>query len=195
MKKITLFILIFLLFVGSSQALAHAWVIDANHSSIRFGVKHVFSTVWGHFSDFEGNIVFDPRALAQSSFDFTVKVKSINTANAKRDTHLRSNDFFSADRFPDIHFKSKKIIHKDGSNYLVEGTMTLKEIHKTMAIPFIYHGAIPSPFNKKEQIIGFDTAFSINRLDFGVGDGKFVKMGVVGDTVQVQISVEAVGKR
>ncbi len=191
----TLFILMLLVSIGSSPALGRDWTIDVNHTTIQFGVKHIFSTVWGHFSDFEGKIAFDPHDLAHSGFDFTVKVNSINTANGKRDTHLRSNDFFSASTFPDMHFKSEKILHKGGKDYVMVGTMTLKETSKSMEIPFTFHGVTPSPFNKKEEVIGFDTAFSINRLDFGVGTGKFFKMGVVGDMVQVSISIEAVDKK
>lgn len=195
MKKFFLYTLMFLMAGVSAQAAARQWTIDANHSSIHFGVKHIFSTVRGHFPDFEGKITFDPDDLAHSHFDFTVTVKSINTNNGKRDTHLRSNDFFAVDAFPVMTFKSSTITHKGDNNYVVSGDMTLKETTKTMDIPFTFHGTAPNPFNKKEEVAGFDANFSLNRLDFGVGTGKFLKMGVVGDTVQVHISVEAVGKQ
>lgn len=199
MKKFTAYLAIcttslFLIFSSPSLARAYEWNLDGNHSSIRFGIKHIFSTVWGNFSDFEGKILFDPDNLDQSSFDFTVKVNSINTLNGKRDTHLRSDDFFSADKFPLMQFRSTKIIHKQGSTYVVAGTMTLKETQIPMEIPFTFHGTAPSPFNKGELVAGFDTEFFLNRLEFGVGSGKFFQMGVVGDQVHVQISLEAIRK-
>ncbi|MBA3009346.1 MAG: YceI family protein [Proteobacteria bacterium] len=194
MKKSLVHLLILVVFFAPSLVWGNEWKIDVNHSSIRFGVKHIFSTVSGYFPDFKGKIVFDPDALDQSAFDFTVKVKSINTANTKRDTHLRSDDFFSADTFPNMKFRSSKIVHQGGSLYVVTGTMTLKETSRSMDIPFTFHGVLPSPFNKKEEVAGFDTEFTINRLDFGVGSGKFSKMGVVDEMVRVVISIEALGE-
>jgi polyisoprenoid-binding protein YceI len=88
-------------------------------------------------------------------------------------------------------FISSKITHKQGNAYEVSGTMPIKDIAKDMNIPFVFHGTAPSSFDKKQIVAGFDTAFSLNRMAFGVGDGKFFNMGVVGDVVNVTISVEA----
>jgi polyisoprenoid-binding protein YceI len=88
-------------------------------------------------------------------------------------------------------FTSSKITHKQGNTYEVAGTMTIKDTAQNMNIPFVFHGTAPSPFDKKQIVAGFDTTFSLDRLAFGVGDGKFFKMGVVGDVVDITISVEA----
>ena len=176
-----------------TSAWAKNWAIDTNHSTVQFGVTHIFSTVFGTFSDVEAEIRFDPDHPDQGSFDFTVRVKSVNTGNGKRDNHLRSKDFFDAGAYPDMRFQSSKIVHKGGDNYVVTGEMTLKDASKTMEIPFVFHGTAPSPFNKKQLIAGFDTEFTLDRLAFGVGTGKFYKMGVVGKDVRVTISVEAIG--
>lgn len=183
-------VLIVSLFI-SSPAWGQEWTLDTNHSLVQFGIKHIFSTVSGSFSDFEGRIFFDPENLGKSSFDFTVQVKSIDTGNTKRDNHLRSKDFFEASTWPTMTFKSAKITRGQGNSYVATGAMTLKKTAKTMAIPFIYHGMAPSPFNKKQVVAGFDTEFDLDRLDFGVGNGKFHKMGVVGREVRVKISLEA----
>ncbi|MBI9089119.1 MAG: YceI family protein [Desulfobacterium sp.] len=183
-------VLIVSLFI-SSPAWGKEWTLDTNHSLVQFGIKHIFSTVSGSFSDFEGRIFFDPENLGKSSFDFTVQVKSIDTGNTKRDNHLRSKDFFEAATWPTMTFKSAKITRGQGNTYVATGTMTLKKTAKTMAIPFVYHGTAPSPFNKKQVVTGFDTEFDLDRLDFGVGNGKFHKMGVVGRGVRVKISIEA----
>ena len=193
MKRITTIIIAAGLLLASSWAHVHAkaWEVDANHSVIKFGVKHIFSTVFGDFSDFDGKIIFDPENLAESQFDFTVQVKSINTGIGKRDNHLRSKDFFEAATFPVMRFTSSKITHVQGKNYKVVGEMTLKETTKTMEIPFIFHGTAPNPFDKKITVAGFDTRFTLDRLSFGVGTGKFYDMGVVGKEIDVIISVEA----
>ena len=189
------FLILLLSFTAWGNSWGKDWTIDPNHSAIQFNVKHIFSTVFGSFSDFSAEIRFDPEKLDQSSFDFEVQVKSVNTGNGKRDNHLRSKDFFGADKYPIMTFKSSNIRHKEGKTYWVSGVMTLKKISKSMEMPFVFHGIVPSPFNKKQEIIGFDTGFSLDRLAFGVGNGKFHKMGVVGDKVEVVISVEAIGDR
>ena len=193
-KQIQVYIMLSMLLIPAA-AMGQDWKIDANHSGIWFGIKHIFATVQGNFSDYDANIVFDPDSLKQSRFDFTVKVKSINTENGKRDNHLRSDEFFDEAKFPVMRFTSSRIVHKEGSQYLVEGTLQIKDVRKEMTIPFVFHGTAPSPFNKDQTVAGFDTRFTINRLDFGVGNGKFKKMGVVDDTVQVMITVEAIGKK
>jgi len=193
-KQLKLFTVLIMLLVPSF-AWGQEWKIDASHSRIGFGVRHIFSTVWGHFGEYDGTIQFDPNALDQSRFDFTVKVKSINTQNGKRDNHLRSDDFFAADKFPVMTFTSSKITHQEGSHYIVTGTLQLKETRKEMQVPFVFHGTAPSPFDKDQVVAGFDTEFEINRLDFGVGNGKFKELGVVDDRVRIMITIEAVGKK
>ena len=193
-KQLKLFTVLLMLLVPAF-AWGQEWKIDANHSAIGFGVKHIFSTVWGHFSEYDGTIQFDPNALDQSRFDFTVKIKSINTLNGKRDNHLRSKDFFAADKFPVMGFTSSKITHKKGNHYILTGTLQLKETRKEMQIPFVFHGTAPSPFNKDQVVAGFDTEFVINRLDFGIGNGKFKEMGVVDDMVRIMITIEAIGEK
>lgn len=192
MKRI-LFVLVTGAFLAAATAPSWAkeWQLDMNHSVVKFGVTHIFSTVYGTFSDYEAEIRFDPDRLDQSSFDFTVRVKSINTGVGKRDNHLRSADFFDAAAYPVMRFQSVKITHKGGKNYVVTGVMTLKKTAVNMDIPFVFHGIAPSPFNKRQSVAGFDTEFTLDRLAFGVGSGKFYDMGVVGKEVDVTISVEA----
>lgn len=193
-KQIQLYLVFFMLLIPAA-AMGQEWKADTNHTGIGFGVKHIFSTIWGSFSEYDAVISFDPNALDQSRFDFTVKVKSINTGNGKRDNHLRSGDFFSADDFPVMRFTSSRITHEQGSQYMLEGTLQIKDTRKLITVPFTFHGTAPSPFNKDQIVAGFDTRFVINRLDYGVGSGKFKKMGVVDDMVQVMITVEAIGNK
>ncbi|HCY88490.1 MAG TPA: polyisoprenoid-binding protein [Desulfobacteraceae bacterium] len=194
-QKIVYGIFIIAFVFTATQAMAKEWKLDANHSVVQFGITHIFSTVYGNFSDFNGDIRFDPANPGAGRFDFTVQVNSVNTGNAKRDNHLRSPDFFDAGKFPVMRFVSSGITHKGGKNYVVTGEMTLKNTTKVMEIPFVFHGTAPSPFDKRTQVAGFDTQFTLDRLAFGVGSGKFYDMGVVGKDVHVTISVEALGDK
>ena len=175
---------------GQVYAAAPQWKIDPGHSGIYFSVKHIFSSVHGFFEDFEGTTHFDPENLAGSRFDFSVKVKSVNTNNRKRDGHLRSDDFFSANKYPEMTFKSTRITHRQGNQYVVEGNMTVKDVTKSVAIPFTFFGTQTHPFNPKQSVAGFEARFTIDRLAYNVGNGKFVEMGVVGQEVDVVISTE-----
>ena len=194
MKKI-IYLILSLLLLGQTQVMAQEWKIDPIHTGVLFEIKHIYSTVRGHFSDFTGDVFFDPDNLGKSKFDFVVKIDSINTNNGKRDNHLRSNDFFSENKYPVMTFKSSRVSHASGNKYVLEGKMTIKDVTKDMVLEFIYWGQKENPFKKNEMVAGFDTRFNINRLDFHVGDGKFYKMGVVGKDVDVLISLEVVRKK
>lgn len=194
MKRI-IYIILALLLLGQTHVMAHEWKTDSVHTGILFEIKHIYSTVRGHFSDFTGDVFFDPDNLEKSKFDFIVKVDSINTNNAKRDNHLRSDDFFNAGKYPVMTFKSSRVSHSGGNKYVLEGKMTIRDVTKDMVLEFIYWGQKENPFKKDEMIAGFDTRFNLNRLDFHVGNGKFYKMGVVGKDVGVLITLEAVRKK
>ena len=174
---------------------AHAgepmWTVDKDHSGIYFGIQHIYSTVKGNFDEFDGKIQFDPADLDGSRFDFRVAVKSINTKNTKRDGHLLSGDFFDARKYPEMTFKSSSIKHLDKVRYTVEGTLTIKDVSRTVTVPFRYFGSKPNPFNPKQMVAGFEAGLTIDRMEYHVGTGKFLKMGVVGKDVTIHITIEA----
>ena len=194
MKRI-IYIALSLLLLGQTHVMAHEWKTDPSHSGILFEIKHIYSTVRGHFSDFTGDVFFDPDNLEKSKFDFVVKLESINTNNGKRDNHLRSDDFFAASKYPVMTFKSSRVSHAGGNKYVLEGKMTIKDVTKDMVLEFIYWGQKENPFKKNEMVAGFDTRFNINRLDYHVGNGKFYKMGVVGKDVDILITLEVVRRK
>jgi len=191
MKRILLMLLC-LFILGQTQAVAHEWKVDTVHTGILFEIKHIYSTVRGHFSDFTGDVFFDPDNLEKSKFDFSVTVDSIDTDNDKRDNHLRSDDFFGAKKYPVMTFKSSRVSHAVGNKYILEGKMTIKDVSKNITLEFIYWGQKENPFNKKEMVAGFDSRLKIDRLDYTVGNGKFYDMGVVGKDVDILITLEAI---
>jgi polyisoprenoid-binding protein YceI len=185
-----LFVLLSLILLAATQTMAYEWKMDPVHSAVMFEIKHIYSTVRGHFGAFSGNVFFNPNDLKGSKFDFTVEVDSINTLVGKRDNHLRSGDFFDAKKYPQMVFKSSKVSHAGGNKYLLEGKMTVKDVTKPMALEFLLLGQKDSAFKKDQVVGGFETRFKIDRFDFNVGTGKFYKLGVVGKEVDVLISME-----
>jgi polyisoprenoid-binding protein YceI len=195
MKTLLRFIILSGLFVFSSYASAFQWTLDADHSEIRFKINHILTTVSGQFTEFNGDVLFDPDTPETGQFNFIVKVKSINTNNGKRDNHLRSKDFFDADKFPEMTFKSSRIHHLEKNRYALEGLMTIKDVSQKIQIEFEFFQPLPHPFDKQKKVGGFQTNFTIPRLEYNVGNGKFLKMGVVGRDVDVEIAMEALTEK
>ena len=191
MKRYIL-VLLSLLLLAATQAMAYEWKMDPAHSAIMFEIKHIYSTVRGHFGEFSGNVFFNPNDLKESKFDFTVEVDSINTHIGKRDNHLRSGEFFDAKKYPQMVFKSSKVSHAGGNKYLLEGKMTVKDVTQPMKLEFLLMGQKNSPFKKDKVVGGFETRFKIDRLAFNVGTGKFYKLGVVGKEVDILLSLEMI---
>lgn len=195
LMKIAILSFVLLFTAGQVYAAAPKWNTDSAHSGIYFSVRHIFSFVHGFFEDFENTAHFDPDNLDASSFSFSVKVKSVNTNNRKRDGHLRSDDFFSVKKYPEMSFKSTGITHKQGNQYVVEGNLTVKDVTKPVAILFTFFGTQDNPFDPKVTVSGFEARFTIDRLAYGVGNGKFLKMGVVGQEVDIVITTEMTRKK
>lgn len=193
-KYSAVIVLILLLFTHAGAA-APQWEVDPAHSSIYFSVQHIYSTTRGYFEDFKGTVMFSPDDLAGSRFDFEVKVKSINTANSKRDGHLNSGDFFDSKKYPKMTFVSTVVKQVKDDQYLVEGKMTVKDVSQTVSVPFTLLGVKDHPFDGKSEVAGFEARMAIDRLAYHVGSGKFYDMGVVGKTVDVLITMEVTRKK
>lgn len=190
MMRILIVGLSLLLFAGMAHAGAETWQIDKAHSSIYFDVRHTFVTVRGQFDEFSGTVRFDPENKDASGVAFEVRVPSINTNIQKRDKHLRSPDFFNAAKFPVMRFKSREIRHVEDNSYIMDGELSIKGVSKNVSVPFTYLGMRDNPLKKEQMVAGFEAAFSINRLDYNVGNGQFAKMGVVGETVHLLVALE-----
>lgn len=186
----TLFSLLLLLLVWPNQALSNEWKLDSVHSNFYFDVQHIYAKVRGQFTDFTGKVSFDPDNPKTGKFDFAIKVNSIDTKVEKRDTHLRSADFFDSGKYPLITFKSEKVSRAGDSKYLVEGALTIRGVTKNVALEFLYHGQKENPLKASEIVAGLDSRLVIDRLEYHVGDGKFYKMGAVGKDIAVLITLE-----
>ena len=198
MKKSIVFIAVaalFFLVVNPVSAQVRQWEFDRAHSSIAFNIKHIYSTVRGDFEDYDGSFLFDPENLDGSGFNIEIKVQSVNTKVRKRDNHLRSGDFFAAGQYPLMRFESTRIRHVDGDRFAAEGRLTIKDVTKEIALPFAFLGMRENPFDKDQLVAGFESRFTIDRLEYHVGTGKFHQMGVAGKDVEIVISLEMIGKK
>jgi polyisoprenoid-binding protein YceI len=166
------------------------WSFDPPHCSIVFFVKHILAKVPGSFDVYSGSIRFDPATPETGSIDVSVDMKSVNTGVQKRDEHLRSPDFFDVAKYPAMWFVSQKIVTKGDNQYVAEGDLTIKDVTKRIELPFTFLGTKPSPLEKGKQVAGFEARFSINMLDYHVGDGKFQQMGALGETVDIILNME-----
>lgn len=178
--------------ICSSQGFAaeQNWAVDQAHSGVYFDIRHTFATVRGQFEEFSAAIEFDPKNVVAGSVSFEVKTKSVNTGIAKRDNHLRSEDFFAVKEFPAMTFQSTGLKSKTGDQYTLEGKLTIKGNTKDVAIPLTYLGTRENPFKPDQMVAGFEARFSIDRLDYQVGTGKFLEMGVIGNQVDILIALE-----
>jgi polyisoprenoid-binding protein YceI len=182
-----------LLAVATSPALAaDTFVVDRSHSQASFQVRHLFSTVRGRFTTFEGVIAMDAAKPEASSVMFTIDAASIDTDNSDRDKHLRSGDFFDVESHPAITFKSEKVKATGKDSYAVTGTLTMRGVARTITLPVSYLGAGTDPWGNSRA--GFSTAITLNRKDYGINWNKALDNGglLLGDDVAVTVELEAV---
>ena len=164
---------------------AEAYKVDPVHSSIVFKVKHMETTnFYGRFNEVSGSFVIDEQAPAKSSVEIQVKAESIDTANAKRDQHLKGPDFFNVKQFPLISFKGKQVKKSEDGAYSVTGDLTLHGVTKEVTIRVERTGSGKDPLGN--AIAGFEAVLKLKRSDYGM---KFM-VGPLGDEVQIVVSLE-----
>ncbi len=172
---------------------ATIWNIDTSHSAIHFSVRHmVVSKTRGRFTKFSGQIAFDPDDPAKSSVQVTIEPASLDTADAQRDAHLRSADFFDVDKYPQAAFKSTKVIDLGGDKYQVEGDLTIRGVTRPVVLEAVFEGSAKDPWGGERA--GFAAVTSLDRSDFGLTWNKALETGgvLVGDKVELTLEVEAV---
>jgi len=169
------------------------WVIDPDHAVARFSVRHfMIANVEGIFSQVIGLVEFDPPDLSGLSVKTEIEVKSLTTGHAERDEHLLSGDYFDAEKYPKIFFKSKKVEPKGGNRGRVAGDLIIRGITRPATLDFEYFGPVKSPFSGK-SCVGFSATGKVNREDYGMTLSHPMEGGglVVGKDVQIHIEIEA----
>ena len=181
-----------LLLAAASFSFAQTnWSIDKSHSKIGFSVTHlVITEVEGKFKNFEAKITTANENFDGASIEFTADVNSIDTYNEKRDQHLMSDDFFNAEKFPKLIFKSKSFKKVDDKNYKLVGDLTIRDITKEVTLDAKYGGTITDPWGNTKA--GFKINGDINRFDYGLKWDAAIETGglVVSKEVKLIINLE-----
>lgn len=167
--------------------------IDPMHSTIGFAIRHYeINWVNGVFHNFSGVIHFDQANVTRSSVEFTAKIDSIDTGVAPRNNHLKTADFFDAEKFPEMSFKSTKVEKKGKDAYLVYGDLTMKGVTKAISFPFTLAGALKDAQGNTR--FGVEAKTKIDRRDYGITYGKPMAIGGfdIGNEVTITLNLEAV---
>lgn len=178
---------------GTTAFALDTYKVDPAHSTIGFSIDHlVINTVHGRFRQFDGSIAIDPdsgNALKEATA--TIQSKSIDTDISKRDDHLRSPDFFDAEKFPAITFEAKEV-KKDGNQQVLAGKFTMHGVTKDVSLPVTVKGPIKDPWGNTR--IGLEVNTKLNRKDYGLTWNKALEAGglMVGEDVTIQINAEFV---
>jgi polyisoprenoid-binding protein YceI len=194
MKKL---ILATAILASSSIAFAQTqkWGYDASHAKVGFTISHFgISETEGKFTKFDGIVLADKPDFSDAKIDFTIDVKSINTEDAQRDTHLKSADFFDVAKYPNITFKSKSFISVGNNKYKLTGDFTMHGVTKEITLDVIYKGTVVDPY--KNTKAGFKISGVIDRTQFGlVWNGTLAAGGLlVGNEVNLDINIELIKK-
>ena len=192
MKKLRItLILAVLMMAGIVSNAQKQWVVDNAHSGVKFTVSHlVISEVEGNFKNFTGQMTAAQPDFSDAKINFTVDVNSINTDNDMRDKHLKSDDFFNAEKFFSMSFKSLLFKKTGEKRYDLVGELTIRDVTKKVKFNVTYGGTVKDPYGNTKA--GFKATATINRLDFGLKWNNLTEAGgaVVGSDVNILLNLE-----
>ena len=172
------------------------WNFDKSHSKIGFSVTHlVITDVEGNFKEFEGTITTSSDDFENAKIEFSAEISSINTDNEKRDGHLKSDDFFNAEKFPQLKFKSKSFKKIDEKNYKLIGDLTIRDVTKEVELDVKYNGTVNDPWGNTKS--GFSLRGEVNRFDYNLKWDKTIETGgfVVGEEVTILANLQLVKQK
>ena len=164
------------------------WHVDPERSAVGFRVKQrLIESVWGRFLDFDGVI----ESGETPRFVGSIRVASLATEHEERDRHLRSADFFDAERFPEMHFVSTKIGLGEGGSLLVAGDLTIKDTTRPVALEGTFAGTSVAADGRER--VGFDLRGQLNRLDFDLSWNRLLETGglFVGNNIELALDIVA----
>ncbi|MFF8616015.1 YceI family protein [Streptomyces sp. NPDC015350] len=174
-------------------ALTGAYTIDPAHSSIGFTVRHAMVTnVRGTFGDHEGTLKLDGSDPANSTASIDVRIASVDTGIADRDAHLVSGDFFDAEKFPLMTFRSTRAEQLGGDDYRVTGDLTIKDVTRPLSIDLEFNGSATDVYGNER--VGFEGSATILRSDWGLTWNAALETGgvMVSDKVKLTFDISAI---
>lgn len=195
MKKLFALILSFMVTASVLNAQTTRWELDPTHSELGFRAKHLLiATTKGKFNDYKVTVFSDKPDFSDAKIEVVVKVKSIFTDNNDRDNHLRSGDFFDAEKYPEMKFIGKSIKKVGGNKYKVTGDLTIRNVTKTVTLDMEFGGVVKDPWGNTKA--GFRLVGEVNRFDYGLAWSKTIETGglVVDKIVKLDIEIELAKK-
>lgn len=193
--KRTLLLMATGLVLTSSALTQTSWTVDNVHSNVRFSVSHlVIAEVEGNFKMYSGSVESTPD-FSNATIEFTVDVTSINTDNEMRDKHLKSDDFFNAEKFPTMTFKSTSWKKTGDRKYILEGDLTIRDVTRHVVFNATHGGTILDPWGNTKA--GFKVVSTINRFDYGLKWNALTEAGgaTVGREVSITLNLELTQKK
>ncbi|UUF16277.1 MULTISPECIES: YceI family protein [Flavobacterium] len=169
------------------------WSIDPTHSEIGFKVKHMmFTNVSGKFGTYDATITTDGDNFENAQIEFSADIASVDTANADRDGHLRSGDFFDAENHPKLTFKASSFKKINEGSYEITGDLSIKGVSKSVTFPVEYSGILTDPWGNTK--VGLSIEGKINRKDWGLNWNSALETGgvLVGEEVKLNIELQFV---
>ena len=166
--------------------------IDASHSDIIFKVKHLMiTTVTGQFKSFDATLSADKDDFSDASVTFTADINSVDTRSEQRDAHLKSDDFFAAEKYPQLKFVSSAVSKTD-DGLVINGDLTIRDVTKPIQLKADFNGVVVDPWGQTK--VGFEAEGKIKRKEFGLGWDAVTEAGgvVVSDDVKLQFHVQFV---
>lgn len=176
---------------GLTIPTAGTFVLDPAHTRIGFWVRHMMvSKVRGHFAEFSGSVTVAENPL-ESTAELTIKAASIDTGVADRDAHLRGDDFLAAEKYPEITFRSARVVGHSGDRLTVVGDLTIRDVTKQVELAVEFGGVGTNPWGK--ELFGFSISAEIDREEFGLTWNQALETGgvLVGKKVTIEIEGEA----
>ncbi|GAA2744976.1 MULTISPECIES: YceI family protein [Kitasatospora] len=173
--------------------LTGAYAIDPAHSKIGFAVRHAMVTnVRGEFTEYDGKLFLDGANPAASTAELTIKVASIDTSQAQRDEHLRNSDFFEADTYPEITFRSTSAERIDGDTYRMHGDLTIKGTTRPITLDLEFTGSATDVYGADR--VGFEGGTTVDRTSWGLTYNAALETGgvLIGEKVKLSLDISAV---
>jgi polyisoprenoid-binding protein YceI len=170
-----------------------SWKIDSAHTLASFTVRHMMiSNVRGEFENVTGTVDFNEENPTETKVDVQIDVASINTRDSQRDQHLKSPDFFNAELYPTIRFKSKRVERTGDTSARLVGELTIKDITREVNLDVDYAGMVKSPWGATSA--GFTAKTTIKRSDWGLNWNVALEAGglLVGEEVKINIDLEII---
>jgi len=168
------------------------WAVDTAHSNVNFAIRHMMVTnVKGAFHEFSAEIDADPTDLTTAEIDFTIQLASIETRNADRDAHLKTADFFDVENYPNLTFKSNKIVKTGDGEYNVTGDVTLHGVTRSETFKTTFEGSGKDPWGNEK--VGFTVEGALKRSDYGLTYNAALETGgvLIADQVKISVDIQA----